>query len=98
MRLLLSAEKLNHLRVAISLGFLERSLVIVNTGSGGRVGPVCEQKLYFLDIVLAGGYPGALDGYQVSFRVPDGTSPGLASIQLKSAWIAGSEVKIASGQ
>ena len=43
----------------------------------------------------AGGYPGAVDGYQVNFRVPDATSPGQASVQVKSAWIAGPAVQIA---
>jgi uncharacterized protein (TIGR03437 family) len=47
------------------------------------------------DVLYAGGYPGAVDGYQVNFRVPDGIATGLASLQLTSAWIAGSEVKIA---
>ena len=47
------------------------------------------------EVLYAGGYPGAVDRYQVNFRVPDGIAPGLASVQLTAAWIAGSEVKIA---
>lgn len=47
------------------------------------------------DVLYAGGYPGAVDRYQVNFRVPDGAAPGLAAVQLTVAWIAGSEVKIA---
>lgn len=46
------------------------------------------------DVLYAGGYPGAVDGYQVNFRIPDGTTPGKASIQLSSAWIAGPAVNI----
>lgn len=46
------------------------------------------------DVLYAGGYPGAVDGYQVNFRVPDGTASGPASVKLTSAWIAGPEVKL----
>lgn len=44
--------------------------------------------------LYAGSYPGATDTYQVNFRVPDGTT-GTTGIRLSSAWITGSEVKIA---
>ena len=46
------------------------------------------------EVLYAGGYPGAVDRYQVNFRVPDGITPGMASVQLTSAWIAGPEVRI----
>ena len=46
-------------------------------------------------VLYAGGYPGAVDRYQVNFRVPEGTAAGLAAVQLTSAWISGPEVKIA---
>jgi uncharacterized protein (TIGR03437 family) len=46
------------------------------------------------EVLAAVGYPGAVDGYQINFRVPDGATPGLASIQLTSAWIAGPSVNI----
>jgi uncharacterized protein (TIGR03437 family) len=46
------------------------------------------------DVLYAGGYPGAVDGYQVNFRVPDGTAPGQANLQVAAAWITGSSVKI----
>ena len=39
------------------------------------------------DVLYAGGYPGAVDGYQVNFRVPDAVTPGQGSLQLTSAWI-----------
>ena len=47
------------------------------------------------EVLSVGGYPGAVDRYQVNLRVPDGTAAGLASVQLTSEWITGSEVKIA---
>lgn len=47
------------------------------------------------EVLYAGGYPGAVDRYQVNFRVPDGLVPGPATLQLTSAWIAGGEVKLA---
>ena len=46
-------------------------------------------------VLYAGGYPGAVNGYQVNFRVPGGVQPGTANIQLSAAWIAGPQVKIA---
>jgi uncharacterized protein (TIGR03437 family) len=46
------------------------------------------------DVLYAGGYPDTVDNYQVNFRVPVDTVPGMATIQLHAAWIAGSEVKI----
>jgi uncharacterized protein (TIGR03437 family) len=46
------------------------------------------------EVLFAGGYPGAADGYQINFRVPDTTPAGAATVQIKSAWIAGDPVKI----
>jgi hypothetical protein len=46
-------------------------------------------------VLYAGGYPGAVDGYQVNFQVPDTATPGMASVQITSAWIPGPEVKMA---
>ncbi len=46
------------------------------------------------EVLYAGGYPGAIDRYQVNFRVPDGIASGLASVQMSSAWILGPEVRI----
>lgn len=45
------------------------------------------------DVLYAGGYPGAVDGYQVNFTVPGGAT-GQVSLQLTSAWISGPAVKI----
>ncbi len=47
------------------------------------------------EVLSAVGYPGAVDGYQVNFRLPTDTARGIATIQLSAAWIAGAEVKIA---
>jgi uncharacterized protein (TIGR03437 family) len=54
--------------------------VIVNGASG--------QVLY------AGGYPGAVNGYQVNFRLPDNVATGMAPLHLTSAWISGGNVTI----
>ena len=47
------------------------------------------------EVLGAVGYPGALDGYQVNFRVPSGTGTGSATLQISSAWIPGTPVTIA---
>ena len=41
------------------------------------------------DVLGAVGYPGAMDGYQVNFRVPADTQKGTATVQVSAAWIAG---------
>lgn len=46
------------------------------------------------DIIGAVGYPGAVDGYLVNFRIPSDAAHGVAAIQLTAAWIAGSPVNI----
>ncbi|HYR91797.1 MAG TPA: hypothetical protein VE422_47570 [Terriglobia bacterium] len=48
------------------------------------------------EVLFASGLPGTADRYQVSFRMPDNISGPVASIHLISAWIAGSEFKIAA--
>ena len=47
------------------------------------------------EVLGAVGYPGAVDGYQVNFRVPPGTAAGPATIQVSAAWIPAAAVKIA---
>jgi uncharacterized protein (TIGR03437 family) len=32
------------------------------------------------EVLAAVGYPGAVDGYQVNFRIPDETTPGQAVV------------------
>ena len=46
------------------------------------------------EVLDAVGFPGAVDGYQVNFRVPSGMTPGQARLQVSAAWIAGPEVTI----
>lgn len=47
------------------------------------------------EVLAAVGYPGSADGYQVNFRVPAGMSPGMATLQVITAWIPSSSVSIA---
>jgi uncharacterized protein (TIGR03437 family) len=47
------------------------------------------------EVLYAGGYPGAIDGYQVNFRLPVELSAGAAGLQLTAAWIPGPQVTIA---
>ena len=46
------------------------------------------------EVLSAVGYPGAVDGYQVNFRVPPDIAKGPASIQVSAAWISGAPVSI----
>lgn len=69
--------------------FTADPLQVVNSPVDVIVGGAAATVLY------AGGFPGAMNAYQVNFRVPDGVQPGTASIQLSAAWIPGSPVKIA---
>lgn len=46
------------------------------------------------DVLYAGGYAGAVDGYQVNFRLPTPLSPGDVSLRLTAAWIPGPEITI----
>ena len=47
------------------------------------------------ELLYAGGYPGAINGYQVNFRLPAEITPGTTTLQISTAWIAGQGVKIA---
>jgi len=46
------------------------------------------------DVLYTGGYPGAVDGYQVNFRVPGGTTSGMATLRLTAGFISGALVKV----
>ena len=46
------------------------------------------------DVINKIGWPGLVDTYRVDFRVPDGTTPGTAALQLTAAWIAGTAVNV----
>ncbi len=47
-----------------------------------------------VEVTAAVGFPGAVDGYQVNFRVPSDSAKGTATIQVSAAWIAGPGVTI----
>jgi len=46
------------------------------------------------EVVAAVGYPGAVDAYQVNFRVPPDTARGPATIQVTAAWVSGAPVSL----
>jgi hypothetical protein len=46
------------------------------------------------EVLYSGGYPNTVDNYQVNFRLPGDIAPGLASVQIRAAWVPGTEVKI----
>jgi uncharacterized protein (TIGR03437 family) len=46
------------------------------------------------EVLGAVGYPGAVDGYQVNFRLPAGIAKGSATIRVSAAWIPGASVNI----
>ena len=46
------------------------------------------------EVISAVGYPGAVDGYQVNFRLPANVVKGSATIQVSSAWIPSAPVTI----
>jgi uncharacterized protein (TIGR03437 family) len=47
------------------------------------------------EVLAAVGFPGAVGGYQVNFRVPPDAAKGTATVRITAAWIAGPEVKMA---
>ena len=68
--------------------FPSSPLVVVNSQVEVTVN---KQDAEVLDAV---GYPGAVDEYQVNFRVPPNTAKGSAAIQVSAAWITGAPVSI----
>jgi uncharacterized protein (TIGR03437 family) len=46
------------------------------------------------EVLYAGGYPGAVDRYQVNFRNPEGTLPSTATLRLTSGFVPGSDISI----
>ena len=46
------------------------------------------------EVLGAVGFPGAVDGYQVNFRVPPDTAKGVAIIQVSAAWVLSTAVNI----
>lgn len=49
------------------------------------------------DVLYAGGYPGTTADYQINVRLPASASPGLAALQITSAWQPSAAVQIAVG-
>jgi hypothetical protein len=46
------------------------------------------------EVLAAVGYPGAVDGYQINFRVPSDAPSGSVSLEVSSAWITTTPVNI----
>jgi hypothetical protein len=46
------------------------------------------------EVVAAVGFPGAVDGYQLNFRLPSDIAKGIATVQFSAGWISGAPVKI----
>jgi len=46
------------------------------------------------EVLGAVGYPGAVDTYQVNFRLPSDIPRGAATIQISAAWIPGAPVSV----
>jgi uncharacterized protein (TIGR03437 family) len=48
-------------------------------------------------VLYAGGYPGTTNVYQVNVQVPDNVAPGMATLQIISAWQPSTPVQIPIG-
>ena len=46
------------------------------------------------EVLSATGISGAVDGYQVNFRVPSDTVKGAVAVQVSAAWIASTAVNV----
>ncbi len=88
--LALFATGLGPVRAAVDIGqpFPASPLALVNSPIDITVNGAAASVFY------AGGYPGAVDGYQVNFALPPDTASGMASLQLTSAWIPGTVVSL----
>jgi len=88
--LTLFATGLGPVRAALNPGqpFPSSPLALVNSPVEVHVNGAAANVSY------AGGYPGAVDAYQVNFTLPTGLVAGTASLQLFAAWIPGAAVKI----
>ncbi|MGI8741111.1 MAG: hypothetical protein ACR2NN_00795 [Bryobacteraceae bacterium] len=60
------------------------------------VDSLVEVRVNGTSAVVLGAYglPGAMDGYQVNFRVPTDTVKGSAIMELSAGWVAGTPVSI----
>ena len=66
-------------------------LAVATSPIGATVGNSSAQVLY------AGGYPGTSNVYQVNVQLPSTIPPGMASLQLISAWQPSAPVQIPIG-
>ncbi len=66
------------------------------SGTPAPVDSLVEVRVNGRSAVVLGavGLPGAVDGYQVNFRVPADTAKGLATIQLSAASVTGKSVHV----
>lgn len=88
--LVLFATGLGPVRASIDIGqpFPSSPLAIANSPVSVVVNGVAASVLY------VGGYPGAVDGYQVNFTLPPSLTAGIATLQLSIAWIPSGAVQI----
>ena len=87
--LTLFATGLGPVRAAIDPGqpFPVSPLAVANSPVEVKVNGIDSNVLY------AGGYPGAVDGYQVNFTLPSSLAAGTATLQLSAAWIPSGAVQ-----
>jgi len=88
--LVLFATGLGPVRSATDIGqpFPSSPLATVNSPVTITANGVAGSVLY------AGGYPDAVDGYQVNFTLPSSLAAGNATLQLSAAWIPGGAVQL----
>jgi uncharacterized protein (TIGR03437 family) len=88
--LCLSATGLGPTRASLTPGqpFPSSPLAVVNSPIDVTVNGTSAE------VIGAVGYPGAVDKYQVNFRLPADVSAGTATIQISAAWIPGTPVSI----
>ena len=74
--------------VVPGLAFPATPLAVVNSPVEITVGGIAVSASY------AGGYPGAIDAYQVNFTLPAATTPGRVPLHISQAWIGGLDVML----
>jgi uncharacterized protein (TIGR03437 family) len=74
--------------VVPGLAFPAAPLAVVNSPVEVSVAGMMVSASY------AGGYPGAIDAYQVNFTLPTTTVPGRVPLHVSQAWISGPDVMI----
>ena len=74
--------------VVPGLAFPAAPLAVVNSPVQVSAGGTTVSASY------AGGYPGAIDAYQVNFTLPAAITPGRVPLHVSQAWISGPDVMI----